>query len=233
MAITRLTLAQYETETLQIMGYAASTAAPWASTANFYLRLNEYLQRLPVRLGQIAQKMRADGRALPFSGLPRFDMWRTQTNMTASSGSSTVWHPADLDEPISYWDNTNKRRVDKIEDVDRWRPDLRTKAAGPPEYIELLGWASNSGTWQRKATLWPATMSGVTPSVQVTYWRIPAAFPGSSPSAEYADIDPKYEQVLVFGVAASQARNDAQQYERYRAAEEGILQEMIYSARTV
>lgn len=233
IAVQRLTLAQIETAILQIFGYSASTNAPWATAANLYLRINEYLQRLPGRLGQVAAQLRAEGERLPFSGVPRFDMWRTQANLTATSGSATVHFPADYDHYIGFWDSTNSRPVYPIETVGYFHEDLRTQSAGPPEYIELLGFVTNGSTWVRQGLVWPPTASGITPVIQCTYWRLPATMPGTTPTAEYPDIDPKWESIAIYGTVVDLSRPSEPEFSRYQQLEHEMLMEMARSARGV
>jgi len=231
MAIQRLALSDIETAVLQIMGYGASTASPWKTQANFYVRVNEYMQRIPAKISAVSNELRQRGTKLPYNGIPRFDFWRTQGNITTTSGSATAYMPADYDHYISFWDNTNSQPISVVEDVDRYHQELRTESAGPPRHIELLGFATNGSTWVRQATIFPATMSGITPSIRCTYWRIPAKMAGASPAAEYPDIDPKWESIAIYGTVCDLARPIKLELPQYQELEKEMLTEMAMTAR--
>jgi hypothetical protein len=124
--------------------------------------------------------------------------------------------------------------VDIVEETDRYFIDsLRNKTPGPPEFCEIGGFETASTVWRRKGTLYPATASGVTPSLSLTYWRIPARMAGSSPSSEYPDIDPKYEQVIPFGVARELSRSQTPETQRWQELETEILLQMAGTARAI
>jgi len=241
LSIQRLTLAQIETAVLQIAGFASSAVAPWGSAANFYLRANEYGQRLPQKIAAAAQELRANGQVLPYNGIPRFDMWKTvsaasgtstTTGVQVASASQTIYMPVDFDHWISLYDVTNKRNLDPVEDVDKWHLEaLRDKPAGPPEAFEMLGFATEGSNWRRVAKLYPATAASTTPNLLLTYWRLPAAMPGNSPSAEYPDVDPKYESIWIWGTATDLARQSGFEFDRCAALEKEMLLEMAMTAR--
>lgn len=231
----RLNLSQIETAILQVMGYSSSTTAPWASSANLYLRINDYGQRLPMRLNGIARSM---GLAVPV----RFDCWRTSANSSTSgtsvpvvaAGSSTVYLPVNYDHYISFYDLTHNRPIRVIQDADRWHVKYVRAPAGPPAVIEIGGFTTDgSSNWRRTATLYPAVPSGVTPSIRMQYWRLPTAMPGVSPSTEYPDIDPKYEALFVYGPICDLARNTGFEYDRYAAWEKEMLIDMVSTSRSM
>lgn len=234
MAIQRLTLGQIETAILQAMGYSASSVAPWSSSSNLYLRINEYVQRLPQKISAAATQLRQNGSSLPYTGIPRFDMWRTSGTLTVSMGSATVYFPADYDAYISFTDQTNNSPLYPVDNVSSYYLNiLKNKPPGPPEAIDIGGYISYSGTWVRKGTIYPSTVSTVTPSIAIEYWRIPAAMPGLFPTTEYPDIDPKYEQIIINGVVADCARSNGQEMDRFSAIEKEMLVEMAYTARGI
>jgi len=239
MAIQRMSLAQIETNVLQLLGYASSAVAPWASQANFYIRVNQYMQRLPQKATALARSMGIIGQT---SGPLRFDMWRaTATSSTAGAGnivvaaaSATIYFPTDYDKWISLYDATNGKTLDVAEEVDRYHVDrLRNKPAGPPEACEILGMATGDSAWRVKATLHPATAAATTPSLILTYWRIPASMAGSSPSSEYPDIDAKFEYLAVAGTARDIAPPNHAQIPRLDAIEKEMLVEMALTGRAV
>lgn len=230
MAVLRLTLANLETEILRLTGYDASTDAPWATQANLYRIINIYGQRLPMRLTQVARQLGVVGPA----DTARFDMWRTVANLTTSSGSSNVDFPTDYDHWISFYDNTNARRVDPVENVDKYHiKKLRDKAAGPPEAIEIMGFLTSGANWVRRGILYPDTASGVTPSISCTYWRLPAIFAGAAPTTEYPDADYKYHALWIYGPMCEILRNSGPSYDRFQAIELELLTDLALTARAM
>jgi len=231
MAVTRISLADIETEILRIMGYASSSAAPWGSQSNLIRIVNSYMQRLPSRLVQMTQTIKDQQQRLPNTNIPRFDMWKTSGSLTCTSGSSTVHFPVDYDHYISFWDATNNRPIYPIDNVDKYHGEVKTRPAGPPEFIEIQGYVTNSTVWQRKGILWPPTMTGVTPSITINYWRLPASMPGTSPTDEYPDIDPKYEMLSVYGPVVELAMPNSQEFDRYSQLEQSLMLEIALTAR--
>lgn len=235
MAVQRLTLAQITTEILRITGYTASSLAPWSSDANLYVVINRYGQRLPLRCAQVAIS------TLGLSqGTIRFDMHRTVVNsattgtgLRIAASSSTAYLPTDFDAAISWWDRTNNRRIRPIVGVAKWHDEVKTKPAGPPEAIEILGVVLDSSDWRRQATLHPATVSGVTPSVELTYYRLPAIMPGSAPSSEYPDTDIKYQDLWIYGPVLELMRPGDPAYDRYAALEKELLVDLAQTAKAV
>ena len=228
MAIQRLTLTQIETAILQNLGYSASTAAPWTTSANLYLRINDYVQRLPQKVSALASQLRKEGVELPYTGIPRFDMWRSSATLTATAGSSTVHFPADYDQYISFWDATNSAPIYPVDNTSRYHLDiLKKKSAGPPEAIEIGGFVSSSG-WVREGTLYPATIAGTTPSITLEYWRVPASM---SLGTDSPDLDPKYESIAVFGPIVDLSRTTGKEHERFMLIEKEMLSEMAMTAR--
>jgi len=231
MAVQRLTLAQLETAILEAMGYASSSVAPWNNAATLYLRINDYMQRLPQKIADRVNDLRSQGMRIPYSGVPRFDMWRSTGNMTTASGNSTVFFPTDYDHYVGFWDATNNRTIDPISDVERFHIDLKKAPAGPPEAIEILGFVTNGSTWVRQGKMYPSTVSGTTPSISLTYWRIPANMPGNNAAAEYPDIDPKWESLPIYGTITDIARPSAPEYDRYTALENALLMQLAMTAK--
>lgn len=239
MALQRKTLTQTVTAILEAMGYSASAKAPWASDAALYLRINEYVQSLPMRMNQVARELAMQGVIKPNQLPLHHDMWHTDCTSSTSgttvikvaSGSSAAYMPTDYDAWISIYDVTNKKPVRAIEDPDRFlTEELLAKPPGPPQYLHIQGYVTNGSDWRRTCTIYPATLTGVTPSFRMSYYRVPAAFPGASPSAEYADIDPKYESVVVDGTVCLLARSTGFEYDRFQAREQSALVEMCMGA---
>jgi hypothetical protein len=228
MAIQRLTLADIENNILEITGYESSTLAPWKTSARLYNRINTYMQRLPQKITALAQNA---GLADPTSGPLRFDMWKSTATITGTLGSQDVWLPADYDHYISFYDNTNAAPIDPVEEVDKYHLDnLRNADAGPTRAIEILGYALNSAVWQRKAKLYPAVEPTLTPSIALTYWRIPASM---SAIGDYPDLDPKYEAIVIHGPIRDLARPSSPEYGEWKALEEEILVQMALTARSI
>lgn len=217
MTIQRLTLANIETEILRAAGYSSSTLADWKTQANLVSIINRYVHSIPARIAAILK-----------SPVPMYqDMWRSTGTLSCTSGSSTAYLPADCDAVISLWDSTNSRPVYLIEDGDVEIERYRLKPAGPPERVEVLGYATNVATWQKKCTIWPATMTGVTPSIAVKYYRIPA----SGTAGDYVDADPRYDSLWVAGVACEVLAPTNPSYDRYKAQEQELLADLALHSR--
>ena len=220
MAVQRITLAQIVTELFRISGFADSASAPWLTDANLYIIINNYQQRLVSRVAQVAAAA-----GIKTAAKIRLGMWKTQANLTATSGSSTVHFPTDYDQFESFYDNTYAKPIEAISEVNRWHiRKLRSRPSGPTEAIEILDYVSNAATWQRRALLWPTVQTGITPSISCTYWRIPAAFTGAG--TEYPDGDYKYHNLWIYGPALEILRPEDPDYSRYEALEKELLLEI-------
>uniref|UniRef100_A0A6M3L6Q9 Uncharacterized protein n=2 Tax=viral metagenome TaxID=1070528 RepID=A0A6M3L6Q9_9ZZZZ len=244
MAVQRLNLKQIEDAILQIMGFDSSENAPWKTSATLYQRINEYGQRLPMRLNQIARETNVPTPV-------HFDMWKSSCNSSTTgttvvlvaASSATIYFPTDYDHTISLYDITNKRPIQLIDNVDKWHYErLVHGPAGPPRYVEIGGFASDgAAAWRRTATLYPATESGVTPSVRLKYWRIPAAMTATvaaQAQSQYPDVDPKYESLFIYGPVIDLARIDlARQqnlgFEQWVRLERELLVEMLSTCRSI
>ncbi len=177
----------------------ADTVAGAGSTDKYSIgeAINVYLQGLRPK---VERHLRSEGENIR-AGSVALEFYRTSGTLIESSGSATVWFPTDFDLPISFKDSTDDRPLHLVRnprkhhyDVERWPP-------GPPEFVVLEGKHDNSGTWQRRGRLIPSPPAGVTPDIAIEYYRTPADLDESSGSS-VPDIDPKYQEVLIFGVAA-------------------------------
>jgi hypothetical protein len=240
MAIQRLSLADITTAILEIMMYSASTNAPWGSNVTLYKRINEYMQRLPMRINTVARELAVQG-LIKTDALPiHMDMWHTDatsattgTGLRIAASASTVYLPIDFDYPIAFYDITGKRSIHIIEDPDKWLDDEIVQAPpGVPKRIHIQGYCLDGTDWRRQAVLYPSTVSGVTPSIRLSYYRLPAIMPGTTASAEYPDIDPKYESIVIYGPICDLARNTGFEYDRYSKLEREMLVEMCLTAGT-
>lgn len=236
MATLRISLNDIETAILEITHYSTSANAPWARSANLYMRINEYGQRLPMHLNSIAMQA---GVATSV----HFDCWKTTAtsstsgagNVVVAASSSTIYMPTDYDHWISFYDVTNKRPIPVIEHVDRWHyEDLVLAPPGPPQYVEIGGMGTGDSAWRRTATTYPATLTSITPSIRLQYWRLPAKMAGTTPNAEYPDIDGKYESLFIYGPVCDLTRHtDPDTYGTYSALEQQLLTEMVMTARSL
>ena len=233
MAVQRLTLAQIETEILRITGYSASTAAPWLTSANLYLRINSYIQALPVKLAQLVGNLRETGKMPPASGVPRFDMWRTEGTLPTKAGVRTVSLPADYDHWIALWNNTSNDAVDVVENVTKYHHRLKKQVPGVVEAIEIMGYPEVDGAAkpQKYANVYP--IPSVDQPIAITYWRLPRAMAGTSTSNEFPDIDPKYEQLSVYGPVVELMRPTGPDFERYLSIEQNLLRDVALTARSI
>ena len=213
MAILQLTLANLHDEiNLRVWGSTSPTNS-WGDTA-LTRQINLYLQRLGRRTAQVLQ---GEGVQI-IDGLLHFDMWRTVGVLTETSGSSTVHFPVDYDHYISFYDITHGRKLDVIENVDKyyidqfkWRENTAHGLAtrpGPPEAIEILGFAD----------------------IRLTYYRLPATV---SSDSDEPDVDIKYQELLIYGPILEVLRDDDPSYERYVAAEKELLLGLAKTARAV
>ena len=235
MAVQRLSLTQIRANILEILGYSTSANAPWSLDSTLDLRINQYGQRLPMRLNSMARQL----------NLPtpvRLDCWRTTADSSNSTtaaiqvaiGSATVYMPVDLDAAISYYDLDNKRPIYPLEGAYRYEiEDLVNSPPGLPKYIEVGGYVTEGSNWRRQATIYPAPISTYTYSLRLEYWRLPTSMPGEDPNYEYPDIDPKYESLFVFGPVTDLTRSTGQEFDRYAAIEKEMLVEMLSTARAI
>lgn len=232
MAIQRLNMSQIASNILEIMGYADSTLAPWKTDTTLYTRINEYGQRLPMRLNSVAKQLN-----LPVP--VRLDMWRTVassgTNTTSgcqvTAGSSTLYLPVDYDHYISFMNADEAKPIHVTQDTVKWESDgLYSTPPGIPKYIEILGYVTVGSNWRRAATLYPNPISSYTPSIRLEYWRLPNQM---GISTSYPDIDPKYESLFIYGTVTDLSRSTGQEFDRYANLEKELLVEMISTARSL
>jgi hypothetical protein len=217
MAISRLSLTNIKGEIFDIFGVDESTNAPWETDAALYLKINMTAQKLAQRVSQILA-----GQGKPVEAdLVRFDMWRTIANST------------DSDQWISFWDLTHDKWIYPIErkHSERFRR-LRLRAPGPAEALEILDFDSDSNG-QRQSRLWPEVASGVTPSIEMTYYRLPTAMPGSDPDNEYPDADPKFHYLWVLEPILELFRVDDPSYRRYVEEEQMLVRQLAATARAI
>lgn len=232
MAVQRLTLNQIRDQVLHICGAAASTSAYWASDANMFKYINRVGQSIPLKVGLV---LGANGKPV------LIDFWKTTatsatsgTGLVIAASSSTGYLPVDCYYPETFYDLTNKKLIPVIYDPLRHHRQvtaLKQAPAGPPEAIELLDMATLSTNWQRKFTIHPATASGVTPSVQLNYYRIPASMPGVDGDAEYPDVPVEYHPLWIYGtVMELMARSDPN-YDRYKTLHDELIQSLAGRAK--
>jgi len=239
LEVQKLTLSELHTEIRRRMG-ETTEATSHMTDAEITIQIQLYQQGLTAKVSGLA------GRPV------MLDMYRTEinsagtgdSNLTVASGSSTVELPINYDHYISFWDKTQGRPIRVVENVDRFYREKFFKAfedtnrVGAPRYIEILDFRDVSantnppaGTdWKRYATLWPSTPSGITPSIKMTYYRVPHAITSDS---DTGDIDYRYQDLLIYGPLLSILRSDDPAYERYQAAEKELLAGLVSTARAV
>lgn len=234
MAITRLTLTQITAEVRRNIGEEVAARSSISSTAadstNIYKVINRVGQQLPKRLGEI---LRGEGRPTK-DGCAYLDCWRTYPqNMTASVGSASVYLPVDYGHYISFYDETGAKTLRVVENVDKWHVTTLKKAAqaATPKAIELLGYESNGGNFVRRCQIYPGPTALVTPVISVQYWRIPATMSESDPGNVYADIDPVFQDIFIYGAVLELMRKDDPMYSRFQEKERDMLFNMAYTAR--
>lgn len=233
MAVQRLTLNQIRDEILHITGAASSATAYWGSDANLFLYINRVGQSIPVKVGMLMDSPKA---VLIDFWKSKADSSTTGTGLVIAAGSSTGYLPVDYYYYDSFYDLTNKNAIDVIENPAKRRRSielLKKKPAGPPEAIEILGMALNGSNWHRSFALVPSTVSTVTPSVQLVYYRIPASMPGADGTAEYPDAPVEYHPLWIYGtVVELMARSDPN-YDRYKLLHDELIQALAKQARAV
>ncbi len=209
----------------------ADTVAGSGPTATYSLgeAVNIYLQGLRLK---VERHLRAEGMNVQ-DGTVALEMWRTSGNLTESSGSATVWFPTDFDLPISFKDSTDDRPIHLVRNprnnmfhVERWPP-------GPPEYIVIEGFHDNGGTWQRRGRLIPAPPSGVTPDIATEYYRVPADLNEADAANVSPDIDPRFQEILIYGVAADLMATSDPNYQQMRQKEAEMLNTIAKQASFV
>jgi hypothetical protein len=235
MAIQRSTVDELITEIRRNIG-EPTAARSHVSDAEIYMLLNRYLQKLAHRL---ANALRAEGIRVKDGGL-RFDMWRdswlsTDNNqadaLVVAEGSSAVYLPTNYDHCVSFFDETHERQLFVIHDpsfLTSKIQELKNRPVGPPEAIQIKGYTTNGTYWVRECVLYPDTPSGVTPSLTLEGWRLPAKITIGS---EFPDIDPKYEELLVVGLSAMLLRKDDPNYKRFADEENVLLLTVASTAR--
>ena len=239
MAIFRQSLRQMGEVILRNMAFANSSQAPWRTNEKLYQAINEYGQRLPMRLDAVAQNLVTSG-MVPVSDLPiKFQCWRTATTSGTSTttgiqvtnATALIYMPVDFDSYWSFYDTVQKKHIPVIDDPERFHADeLVSATAGATKAIKIMGFGTDgSGNWRRMAYLYP-TPTG-TPSLNLDYFRLPAEMPGADPENEYADIDPKYESLYIWGTTADLSRSTGFEYDRYAQEETQLLTEMCLTAR--
>ena len=228
MAIDRIHTDEIITEILNIIGHTSSAVAPWASDANLIVKINIAAHRIPGKLRQIAVGQGMKGRlAMP--------MWWTTTDSTPSGGAgdldtgpgvSTVSFPDDMDLLVSLYDLTNNRFIDVVEVPysEKWYRDLREATPGITKVLHLQGTTTFASTTVRDGRLLPDVVAGITPSLRLGYYRLPADL--ASGSASFPDADTAYHYLWVLETVLDLLRPDTPNYDRYLALEKEMLVEM-------
>jgi hypothetical protein len=171
------------------------------------------------------------------------DFWRTKVtsattgnDLVIAANSSTGYLPIDYYWHESFYDNTAKRKVDVIVNAanrSRSIDNLKKKSAGPPEAVEILGMTTNGANWQRTFTILPSTLTGVTPSMDMIYFRIPASMPGSDATVEYPDAPVEFHPLWIYGsIMELMARSDPN-YDRYKTLHDEMIQAIAKQSRVV
>jgi len=175
------------------------------------------------------------------------DFWRKRvTSATSGTGlliaanSSTGYLPTDYYYYESFYDNTAKNTLDVIHNPSRRSRSveaLQKKANGPPEAIEILDVTTDgSSNWRRQFTIYPSTLSGVTPSIDLVYYRVPASMPGSSPTTEYPDAPVEFHPLWIHGTVMEllgRLDPNSAAYDRAKMAHDEMIQAIARQAKVV
>lgn len=196
-----------------------------ANVHGLYDQIQHYIQNLSKHVAGALQ--------LPLGKRVLLPMYLSRNqSVSTSSGSSTAWLPQDCNWPILLWDSTNSREVDLVHfPSDYDMVALRKMTAGPPKFALGNGFVIDTGDsnkWKKQLTLFPPTVTGVTPSLVVDQYRIPASFTATvaAEDTSYADIDPNYQYAVIWGVISEWLTISHPTYNRFREKELSILQEM-------
>ena len=232
MAIQRLSLTNLKDlvrfwigEEIAALSKIPSSNVSGGTTASLATVINLYGQQIPSRLALI---MREQGYNIQ-AGQIYPDWLRTSGSMTETEGSSDVTFPSDYARYISFYDRTNRRVIWPTEEVSSTHLErLKKRDPGPPEAIEILG-VNSSSVWT--GTLWPPTEGGITPDIELIYWRLPASMADSNPGSEYPDAPPEFHILWAYGAVLEIMRPDDPAYSRFQDLERQKLTEMVYAAR--
>lgn len=236
MAVQRLSLSNIATLVKQAIGVDSSTNAFWESDANLYLYINQAGQNIPVKVALVVAP--DDPTAVVV-----VDFWRTKANSATSgtgvvvtAGNSTGYLPVDYYHWESFYDLTSKKKLSVISSTasrDRVIELIRKRPAGPPEAIEILDMATNGANWQRKFQFIPDTLTGVTPSVELVYYRLPASMAGSTPATEYPDAPVEFHTLWVDGAILELMAPSNPNYDRYKARYDETIQALARQAKVL
>ena len=225
MAIDRLSLTMLRVMIRRAIGEPDS-ADSILTDAQLTDTINAYSLNISFKATRLHQQ-----RDPRYRGVVRFGQWRDVATITGTSGSSTIYLPIDYDQYISFYDETaatSRHPIYPIVDVNRWFSEgVREAPPGPSRRILLLNWELNGSAWQRRADLWPSVQTGVTPSVVMYYWRLPAALVDSAPTTNFPDADPKFHRLWVVGPVLELMRSNDPTYERWFQEEQALLAQMV------
>lgn len=212
---------------------ADANPASGNTLVGIYRVINNYLQSLPIRVGTM---MRSLGMR-PKDGMVQLSMWRTAaTALTTASGDSVVYFPLDYYHYISFYDTQYRRPIYPVHSPLRWKAQVerfQLKPAGPPEAIVIQGFVTISSNWRRRGLLLPSTPTGNTPAINIDYYRLPALMAGTSPTAEYPDIDLAFQDICIVGPTCELMRTDDPSYPRFKERETEILIALAYTAEAI
>ena len=235
MSIERLNLTQIVAEIRRNLGESVAARSHITSTntddTNIYRVVNRIAQQLPKRLGEIE---RGEGRQTK-DGCMYLDCWRTPLTAltTEAAGDATLYLPVDYGRYIAFYDNTGAKTLRVVENVDKWHVAILKAAttAATPKAIEIYGYETKGANFVRRCEVYPGPTGSVTPSVSVTYWRIPAKMDGASPDSAYPDIDPVFQDIFIYEGTKELMRKDDPMFSRFDEKSMAMLANMAYTAR--
>ncbi len=202
-------------------------------TVNLLLLVNRMLNQLPKRMAEVMAKVSGAPTKVPALYL---DCWRTPLTVLTggTAGSNVMYLPADYARYVSFWDNTGAKRLHVVSNVDKWHVTTLKQHAltTTPTAVEIMGYTTDgSSNFVPLVRVWPAPTAPVTPSVSVEYWRIPAAMDVANPGSTYPDLDPVFQDVLIYGTTAEMMRRDDPSLGEFQSKEQAMLLDMAYCAR--
>ena len=223
MSVQRLSLSDLIVQIRLVLGEVDADFSK-ISNAELVTLINAYGNRLPSRIGQI---LREHGFSIRQKTV-QHPMWKTDGSLSTSAGDASATLPADFSTLIEFYDNTNERPIETVMFPSTWfYRHMKKRKPGPTTAIELSGF-NTSGI--RAVTLYPTPPAGVTPDIAVSYTRIPAEMPNSTPGSEYPDADPKYHMLWVYGPVLDLLGPDSPRFNEYSRIEENLVRDLVQDA---
>lgn len=260
MGVQRSTLAQIIEEVRRLVGQQVVANSDISDNDKLRVLANRYMNQLPQRVADLVHGTGEN----PRKGVILFDMWAdtwTSINVDDSegvenptgvfqtgvelnyginelictTGSATVYLPANLGYADSLYDLTHERVIPIVRRVyksSRSIARLVNAPAGPPRKMLIQGFRQlgvSEWFWGSEGVLMPAPTATMLPSLRLEGYRMPA--PMAEEDEAFPDLDPRYEGILVAGLALIFMTPKHPAYSRVEAQEKAIALQMMRTAR--